>query len=134
MRKLIMHKKDWMSMQYDAEHCAPEEACGLVGGRAEQVSQIIPIINELHSPVRFRMLPEDQLKAMLLLEDSDLDLLAVYHSHPSGPAEPSQTDLKEFFYPGAVMIIWFREKGGWDAKGYEAVMNSILPVSLTVLD
>lgn len=121
-------------MQYDAERCAPEEACGLVGGRAEQASQIIPITNELHSPVRFRMLPEEQLKAMLLLEDSELDLLAVYHSHPSGPAEPSPTDLKEFFYPGTVMIIWFREKDGWDAKGFEVVVKSILPVSIAVLD
>ena len=80
------------------------------------------------------MLPEEQLKAMLQLEDNGSDLLAVYHSHPSGPDEPSPTDLKEFFYPGTVMIIWFRVQDGWDAKGFEVVADTILPVSLTILD
>ncbi len=134
MRNLIFNRSDWLTMRDDAESCAPEEACGLVGGNGEQVTRINSITNELHSPVRFRMLPEEQLKALLQLEDSGSDLLAVYHSHPSGPDEPSPTDLKEFFYPGTVMIIWFKVQDGWDAKGYEVVKDSILPVSLTILD
>ena len=120
-------------MREDVARCVPEEACGLVGGKEEQASHIFPITNEMHSPVRFRMLPEEQLKAMLLLEDTGLDLLAVYHSHPSGPAEPSPIDLTEFYYPGVVMIIWFRVQDGWDAKGFAVVGDSILPVSLTIL-
>jgi proteasome lid subunit RPN8/RPN11 len=134
MRNLTFSRSDWLTMRDDAERCAPEEACGLVGGKREQTNCIFPITNELHSPVRFRMLPEEQLKAMLQLEDNGSDLLAVYHSHPSGPDEPSPTDLKEFFYPGTVMIIWFRVQDGWDAKGFEVVADTILPVSLTILD
>jgi proteasome lid subunit RPN8/RPN11 len=50
--------------------------------------------------------PEDQLKAFYWLEEHGLDLLAIFHSHPSGPSHPSATDLAEFAYPGVLYLIW----------------------------
>ncbi len=134
MRQLSLTRKEWQIMQEDAIRSLPAEACGLVGGKGERASCVFPITNELHSPARFRMLPGEQLNAMLKLEDAGLDIVAIYHSHPSGPHAPSPTDLKEFNYPGTVMIIWFGVKDGWDAKGFEIVGGSIFPVSLTILD
>jgi proteasome lid subunit RPN8/RPN11 len=87
------------------ENCLPEEACGLVGGLGDQARLILPVENELHSPVRFFMRPIDQFKAMQRIEDSGLELVGIFHSHPNGPARPSQTDLAEFFYPGTLALI-----------------------------
>lgn len=94
--------------------CLPEEACGLLGGqlgdpstgRPARCQAVVPVPNALHSPVRFRMAPEEQLKAFYWLEQQQLDLLAIFHSHPTGPSHPSRTDLAEFAYPGVLYLIW----------------------------
>ena len=39
-----------------------EEACGLVAGHRSDQLAVFPITNVLHSPVRFQMDPEQQLK------------------------------------------------------------------------
>jgi proteasome lid subunit RPN8/RPN11 len=66
---------------------------------------ILPVENELHSPVRFRMAPAEQLKAFYWLEEQNLELSAIFHSHPQGPEHPSETDLADFAYPGVLMLI-----------------------------
>ena len=85
-------------------------ACGLLAGTAldgvGQVKIAIPVSNALHSPVRFRMAAEEQLAAFLHIEELGFELLAIYHSHPHGPASPSSTDLAEAFYPEALTLIW----------------------------
>lgn len=83
----------------------------------------LPVENALHSPVRFRMEPADQLKAFYALEEQGLELLAVFHSHPRGPEQPSATDLAEFAYPGVLSLILFPfaaqgEQSGWRVRGY----------------
>jgi proteasome lid subunit RPN8/RPN11 len=85
----------------------PEEACGLVGSDRETgaAAVVLPVENELHSPVRFRMAPSEQLRAFYWLEEHHLDLAAIFHSHPRGPRQPSATDLAEFAYPGVFMLI-----------------------------
>ncbi len=97
----------WLEMLAHVMACLPEEACGLVGSRPGEntAAVILPIENELHSPVRFRMAPGVQLKAFYWLEERKLDLAAIFHSHPRGPRQPSATDLAEFAYPGVLMLI-----------------------------
>lgn len=104
--------------------CLPEEACGLIGGRAGQAEVVLPMTNLLHSPVRFRMEPHEQLKAFLWLEEQGFDLVAVFHSHPNGPPRPSRTDLEEFAYPGVLTLIWSPAEagaapGGWQVRAFQ---------------
>ena len=87
------------------ESCLPEEACGMVGGLGRTARLVIPIENELHSPVRFRMAALAQLQGFDMIEGQGWDLVAIFHSHPQGPANPSPTDIAEFFYPGTAVII-----------------------------
>ena len=51
------------------------------------------------------------------LEFAGLELVGIYHSHPNGPDRPSPTDIAGNMYPVA-QLIWFREKGRWQARGY----------------
>ncbi len=83
----------------------PEEACGLVGGRDGRAVRLYPVENTRHSPVAFEMDPLQQIKAMLAMEAEGLELIAIYHSHPDGPARPSATDVANAYYPDAVQLI-----------------------------
>lgn len=98
--------------------CLPEEACGVVVGTAGCAERVIAVTNELHSPVRFRMAAQEQLDVLLWLEEHGRDLLAIFHSHPTGPAYPSETDIAEFFYPGVVTLIWSAQGGSWQPRAF----------------
>lgn len=86
----------------------PEEACGLIAGREGICTLLLPVTNVLHSPTRFRMDPSEQWRALRKIEDEHLDLLAIYHSHPTGPPHPSARDLAEFAYPTVFYLILSR--------------------------
>ena len=100
------------------QSCLPEEGCGILAGRGDQVERVIPITNELHSPVRFRMAPREQLDALIWLDDHHADLTAIFHSHPGGPPFPSETDLAEFFYPESAALILSPLGGGWQMRAF----------------
>jgi proteasome lid subunit RPN8/RPN11 len=104
--KLSSSLRDQMLAHVKA--CYPEEACGILGGLGEEVKLVIAVENELHSRVRFRMRPEQQLRALLNLEQEGLDLIGIWHSHPNGPEFPSPTDMAEATYPEALALIWGR--------------------------
>ena len=77
-----------------AEHAraeAPNEACGLIAFRGEVAERYIPATNAAESPYRFELEPRDPLD--FFLEDEGYEL-AVFHSHLSGPARPSRTDVE----------------------------------------
>jgi proteasome lid subunit RPN8/RPN11 len=109
---MLLSHAIWQEIQAHALACLPEEACGLLGGAlgADGTARAVlamPVENILHSPVRFRMEPLAQLRAMQAIEAAGLDLLAIFHSHPNGPQKPSPTDLAEFAYPGVLSLILF---------------------------
>jgi glycerol uptake facilitator-like aquaporin len=49
--------------------------------------------------------PAELIGALRTLRNSGETLLAIYHSHPRGPAQPSQRDLERAFYPDAAHVI-----------------------------
>jgi [CysO sulfur-carrier protein]-S-L-cysteine hydrolase len=108
----------------------PEEACGLVAGKNSVGVEVIAVTNEVHSPVRYRMAPQEQLEAFLWLENQELELLALYHSHPGGPAFPSATDIAEYAYPDSVMIVCYPADGEWHAGAFLIKGNTYQEVVL----
>ncbi len=102
------------------EHCrlsAPQEACGMMGGKTSQVDCRIPIRNAAQSPTRFLMDTGEQWRALQWLEESGRELLALYHSHPQGPNHLSPTDLAEAAYPVVHILCW-QQAGKWQARGF----------------
>jgi proteasome lid subunit RPN8/RPN11 len=83
----------------------PLEACGLLGGEDGRALCLYPVDNILQSPTRYEMNPLQQVQAMLDMDAQGVALLAVYHSHPHGPARPSPTDIALAYYPEAVQVI-----------------------------
>ncbi|MGI9252811.1 MAG: M67 family metallopeptidase [Thermomicrobiales bacterium] len=88
----------------------PNEGCGLLAGNrgdrgALTANRFFPGTNVDASPTRYTMSPTEVLWAIEQMDFARQQLLAIVHSHPDGPATPSQTDLREFRYPEALMVI-----------------------------
>lgn len=115
-----------------ARNAFPEEACGLLGGKARQVVLHLPVENVEHSPVHFRMEPRQQLESLQRLDAEKLDLVAIWHSHPMGPDEPSASDVAEFFYPGVRVIILSMHEETWQARAFTIDMEQVRPLPINI--
>jgi proteasome lid subunit RPN8/RPN11 len=86
---------------------APNECCGLlagcISGGVGRATELWPIGNDLASPTRYQTNANDLLAAFRRLRDLDLELLAVYHSHPSSEPVPSRHDVMENTYGETVV-------------------------------
>lgn len=131
-RELRLQQRHWEAMRRHVEACAPEEACGLLAGEDGRVRRVFPVENVLHSPFRFRMEPLEQLKAFQRIEAEGMALLAIYHSHPQGPAGPSSTDLLEHAYPDVAQLIWWREEERWSCQAFCLESGNPQPISMTI--
>jgi proteasome lid subunit RPN8/RPN11 len=129
---LVIPRTIWMEMQGHLQVCLPEEGCGLLGGRDKRVSKMMPVTNALRSPVRFRMNPEEQLRAFQFFDQENLDLVAIFHSHPLGPQLPSETDRAEFAYPGVLTLICTPTPDGWMTRAFDLRSDGVLEVPIQV--
>jgi proteasome lid subunit RPN8/RPN11 len=85
---------------------APNECCGMVGGRDGSASTFYPARNRFSSPMRFEIDSRDQIRINNQIDDAGEALLAIYHSHPKTEAKPSQTDVNlASWWPGVIWVI-----------------------------
>ncbi len=117
-------------------HCekqAPIEACGFLAGNEKHSQKVYLIENELKSSTRFRMLPQQQLNALLDIDALELEILAIFHSHPQGPLNPSQIDLLENSFPGPLQIIVGITKNTWSMRVYEIENQKTREIAFTII-
>ena len=129
--RLFLLTKHWQAMREHVAGQAPLEACGLLAGKNDHVEKIIPIRNQAHSPVRFHMDPIEQLDALNWMDSNDQELLGIFHSHPVGPDEVSDTDIDEARYP-VVHIVWDGRNGQWNARGFWIENGKAIEVTLEI--
>lgn len=87
----------------------PNEACGMllgaIDGPAYDICDVVLTPNRMESPVRFAIPDGDILRAYQTAAERGMDVVGVYHSHPSSPAVPSGTDAAYMeLNPGAWVI------------------------------
>jgi proteasome lid subunit RPN8/RPN11 len=133
-----------MSLTLSEEHCAallahaeaerPNEACGLLAGRGGRVCRVYPAENIHHSPTVYEMNPAQQLAAFLDMEAAGWELIAIYHSHPAGPAEPSPTDIAQAYYPESIYVIVSLAPGAaWQVRGFTIEAGQVAEVSIVTV-
>jgi proteasome lid subunit RPN8/RPN11 len=132
-QQLTLHQKHWDQILDDIQKRKPEEACGLIAGSPDLVEEVIPITNEYHSQVRYRMEPSEQLEAFEHFDQRGWDLLAIYHSHPQGPPFPSATDIAEASYPGIIYLIVFPNHNDWNCRGFLIEGSQVTEVSVKII-
>ena len=84
---------------------APLECCGILAGKDETVTHIYKMKNTENDPDKYFMEPKEQFAVIKDMRLKDIDMLAIYHSHPHSPARPSGVDINLAYYPDAVYII-----------------------------
>ena len=131
--KIQMEMKHWETMKSHVISCLPEEACGLLGGVGELVYEVFPVTNELHSPSRFRMDPEEQLAAMMHMEEQGYQMVGIFHSHVQGLLSPSETDLEEATYPEVAYLIWSMIGDDWQCRAYKLMKEGTIEIPIQII-
>lgn len=110
------------------------EICGLIGGKNNNLKTLYPINNIAGDPAHiFEMDPAKQIDAMRQMRENDEELAAIYHSHPSSPAQPSQIDIKQAAYPDALyLIVSLNTEGVLEMRGFTIVNKQVAEVELTI--
>lgn len=74
-------------------------------GVVAEAAFFVPGRNEEASPTHYTMAPQDVIAAFRQFREQGLQLGAIVHSHLRGPATPSVSDVNEWNYPEALMVI-----------------------------
>ncbi len=84
----------------------PYEVCGLIAGRDGIAHEVMPIPNASLTPdVTFDMERQAMVDAIIRFQRCDLEIVAIYHSHPDGEPIPSEGDIMQATWPDAIYII-----------------------------
>lgn len=112
---------------------APNECCGIIGARDGGAVTVFPVRNAAASPLRYEMEPKDQLRVFEALDDADLDVGAIYHSHTRSDPLPSQTDINLAFYPDALyVILGVKDADRDDVRAWRIVDGKVSEAALEV--
>ena len=85
---------------------APEvECCGLLAGRAELISVLLPAREGPRSASAYEISPLELFALFRHMRDAGLEHLGIYHSHPHGDNSPSTRDVELAYYPAAAYFI-----------------------------
>lgn len=112
----------------------PNEVCGLMAGNGDAATRIFRMTNIDESSVSYMMEPQEQFRAFKEIRKEGLELMAIYHSHPTSGAYPSQTDVRLAFYPEVVYIIASLQRvGNPEIKGFRILDGRISEEVLEVI-
>ena len=109
-RLLIMSRSVYEGMLWHALAERPLECCGLLAGviRDDGIGEVwlrYPLLNAAASPVEFESDAASHFSAWNDIRRQGLEVLAVYHSHPTSQPVPSRKDLERNNWPQAVALI-----------------------------
>jgi proteasome lid subunit RPN8/RPN11 len=118
----------------DAKKSYPSEGCGFLVGR-QTADRFIPMTNVSASAGKqYEIDPAELIHTLREMRDSGEQLIAVYHSHPHGPAEPSQTDIDQAYYPEAAhLIVSLADLERPRAEAFRISGGEVMPVEVHVI-
>ena len=111
---------------------APNECCGLIGGRDGEAVSLYQALNSEGSPLRYNLDPQDQFRIMSEMDDKGEELAAIYHSHTASPAYPSQTDINLAAYPDAIYLIVSLAEGEEPLRGFHIREGAVTEAELEI--
>lgn len=130
MQSLKISTEHYRFMLLHVNNCLPEEACGILSGTSNVSKKVYPVTNQAHSKVRYYMDPFELLQTLEDIEAANQEILAIFHSHPQGPAYPSETDIAEFLYEGSATLIWAPDQTGWKCRAYMIERKKVREIRL----
>jgi proteasome lid subunit RPN8/RPN11 len=120
--RLLVPRRLYEGMLAQARAELPNECCGFLAGRIEdqlgRAERLYPLVNALASPTRYEADAKSLLHAVRDMRGHDLEVLAIYHSHPTSDPVPSRTDLERSFWPETVYLIISLDKSEPTVRGW----------------
>lgn len=116
-----------------ARRCYPKEGCGLLVGR-QAADRFIAVDNASASETAYDMEPAQLIGALRDLRAGGERLVAIYHSHPRGPAQPSRSDIERAYYPEAAhLIVSLAEPEHPQAAAFRIIDGDVLEIEVHVI-
>ncbi len=110
MQKIILSNSQKTILKEHASNDSPNESCAILFGKTEGQNGIVKEIflakNIENSPVNFTISNEQLIECYKMAEEKKLDVIGIFHSHPSSDAIPSNTDRKFMETNPVVWIIF----------------------------
>jgi len=123
-------------LQRVLEHCLEEkpiEACGIMTGKDGSVLHAYATENAKRSPVFYEVQPAQQERVLREMAGRGEQLIAIYHSHPTTPAEPSVNDIRlAVHWPHALRVI-ISLAGPSDMRAYLIQRGQVEGVPISIL-
>ncbi|HWE13088.1 MAG TPA: M67 family metallopeptidase [Solirubrobacteraceae bacterium] len=111
---------------------APNECCGMIASRNGEAVTLYRAENAAASPLRYEIDGAEQYRIQMAIDDEDLDLGAIYHSHTRSAPYPSQTDINLAFYPDSMYVIVGLAGDEPEVKAYEIRDGRVADAELSV--
>jgi len=105
MLKLEIPTNIFEQMVAQAKALAPIEACGILAGKDNKAEKLFEMTNADNRSDHFMMEPKEQFTVVKNIRSADLEMLAIYHSHPETPARPSAEDIRLALTPDVIYVI-----------------------------
>lgn len=108
----------------------PRECCGILLGADGRVERLAPASNVHPEPDRFFEIdPQILIDSHRAAREGGPQVVGYYHSHPTGPAAPSATDIQMAAGDGMIWAIighgevrfWRDSKSGFEPLSYTLI-------------
>jgi len=117
----------------DAKAAYPDEGCGLLVGRGS-ADRFIPMKNIAASSTEYEMDPAVLIRILRDLRQTGEQLVAIYHSHPQGPAELSRKDIDRAYYPEAAqLVVSLADQKHPETGTFRIIDGAAIPIELHVI-
>ncbi len=108
----------------------PNECCGLLIGGSDIVEDAARARNLKRSRTKFQVEPADHFAAIRKARAAGLEVIGAYHSHPSGPSGPSDTDRARLTDPAMFHIIVSLAHGTKTVRAFRLVDGNFSPLEI----
>jgi proteasome lid subunit RPN8/RPN11 len=118
-----------------ADH--PDEACGVIAGRAgsDTPTRFIPMVNAARSTTFYEFDATDLLRLYRQMDANDEEPVVIYHSHTATQAYPSRTDIRYASEPNAhYVLLSTREPDTTHVRSFRIIDAEVTEESVEIIE
>jgi proteasome lid subunit RPN8/RPN11 len=132
---MIKLSAQWQkAIRAEGEKAYPNECCGVLlgainGDDSRTVENIMPVHNAREAEEqyhRFKIEPDDFVRAEKAARAQNREVLGFYHSHPDHPAKPSEYDRNNAFPFYSYIIVPVEQKKAAELTSWRLTDNRTL--------
>ena len=138
-RGLHIFRADLSHIEACAKSGLPRESCGILLGAQTENGWRVSAIEKSRNVApqdrndRFEIDPALLLRTQKAARAGGPRMIGVYHSHPNGKAEPSQTDIATAWQMGMIWVISAVDVERMETRAYLREEMGFVPVPLQIM-